>query len=61
MSKNSNRVYALYHGDRFVDIDTVANLAKKRGVSENTIVYYSRPIHMKRTEGRGFVSVRLDD
>lgn len=40
--------YALYKGDEFIDLGTVAELAKRNGLSESTIRFYSRPAYLKR-------------
>jgi len=41
-------IYALYRGDEFIDLGTADELAKKRGVSKNTIQFLASPIYKKR-------------
>ena len=40
--------YALYKGDEFIDLGTVTELAKRNGLSERTINFYSSPAYLKR-------------
>jgi len=41
-------IYALYRGDEFIDLGTAEELARKRGVSKNTIIFISSPTYKKR-------------
>ena len=51
--------YAIYKGDRFIDLGSVRYLAKKMNVKEETIKFYSTPTYQKRTGGRGYVVIRI--
>lgn len=42
--------YAIYQGDTFLDIRTVAELAEKFKVAPETIRFWASPAHLKRTE-----------
>lgn len=42
--------YALYKGDKFIDLGTAKELAKKLDVDERTIQYYATPAHLKRCQ-----------
>lgn len=44
-------MYALYKGDEFLCMGTIKEIAKKMGVSERTIRFYSSPVYQRR--GRG--------
>ena len=55
------REYALYKGDKFVDVGTLKELAKRHGVSERTISFYGSPTYQKRTGGRGWIVIRLEE
>lgn len=50
--KGTNTVYALYHGDEFVDVGTAAEIAERRGLKPATIAYYSQPSYLRRFDGR---------
>lgn len=50
--KGKTTVYALYHGDEFVDVGTAAEIAERHGVKPVTIAYYAQPSYLKRFEGR---------
>ena len=53
------KVYALYDGDTFVDLGTVAYLSKKYGISNQTIRYYASPIYRKRLIGKNLDNRRI--
>lgn len=61
IKESSEKVYALYKGDEFIMIGTQKELADYLGVKENTIYFYSTPTYMRRTDGRGLVTVKIDD
>lgn len=42
------KIYALYHGDTFIDLGTKQYLAKLLGVKERTIYFYSSEVYKKR-------------
>ena len=52
--------YALYKGDKFIDIGTKDYLAKKINVSEKTITFYSSPAHLRRIKDSAWIVVKLD-
>lgn len=51
--------YAIYKGDKFIDLGSVRYLAKRMNVKEETIKFYSTPTYQKRTGGRGYVVIRI--
>ena len=53
--------YALYKGDELLAIGTLDELAEFRGVSRNTIYWYSMPINKKRDHGNKMVAIKLGD
>ena len=53
--------YALYKGDELLAIGTLDELAEFRGVTRNTIYFYSMPTNMKRDHGKRVVAIKLDD
>lgn len=53
--------YALYHGEQFINIGTLNDLAKEQGVKPETLLFYSSPAYLKRVKARGFVLVKLDE
>ncbi|MBR4178049.1 MAG: hypothetical protein IKR57_01715 [Bacilli bacterium] len=54
-------IYALYHGDNFIDMGTKEYLSKLLGVSEKTILFYSSPTYLKRTDGNGWVVIKVEE
>jgi len=45
-----DKIYALYKGDKFIDLGTTRYLAKKLGLQERTIKFYGTELHKKRTK-----------
>lgn len=55
------KLYALYKGDDFIDIGTSKELAKKIGVSMNTIWFYASEKWKERSKCESWVLVDLDE
>ncbi|MDA5386971.1 hypothetical protein [Loigolactobacillus backii] len=53
LQKRHKRIYALYHGDKYIYDGTVAELAEYLGVSQNTIQFYTTPAYRRRTKVDG--------
>ena len=45
-----NKIYALYHGDKFLIVGTKQELADYLGVKVETITFYSSKVYKKRRE-----------
>lgn len=59
--QNSRDEFALYKGDRIIAIGTAEELARRQGVTAETIRYYSTPAHRRRAFGTNrFIAVRID-
>lgn len=55
-------IYALYEGDKFLDLGTSKELAKKFHVKPQTIRYYaSRTTQQRAKENRKRLAIRIDD
>ena len=55
------RIYALYHGDKFIDLGTKEYLANLLGVKVHTIEYYMTPVHLKRTKYKGYIVIKIEE
>lgn len=54
--------YALYQGDKFVDVGTIAEIAERQHVKEDTIKFYGYPCYKKRNKGGdAYELFKLDD
>lgn len=53
--------YALYRGDEFLKIGTTQELADYLGVKIRTILFYASPTYLKRTNGNGYVVIKIED
>lgn len=55
------KIYALYKGDKLLDVGTLQYLAKKFNVKIKTLFFYQTPTQKKRTsENKGRRLVRLE-
>lgn len=59
----NKKEYALYKGDKFIDIGTKEYLAKKLNVRKETIEFYASSTYLRRRKNKDncYVIVRLDD
>ncbi len=56
------KIYALYKGDKLLDIGTIDYLAKKFQIKRKTLLFYQTPTQKKRTsEDRGRRLVKLEE
>lgn len=55
------KVYALYNGDKFIDLGTKEYLAQLIGVSIKSIEFYMSPTYRKRTNDNGWIVIRIED
>lgn len=58
--------YALYKGDKFIDIGTAKELSKLINVKPRTIQFYATPTQIKRYENikdkynKSYICIKLD-
>lgn len=57
----NSREYALYKGDKFIDIGTKEYLAKLLNVKKETINFYTTSTHLKRIKDNGYIVIRIED
>lgn len=53
--------YALYKGDKFIDIGTKKYLAELLNVKIETIEFYTSPAHLRRSKDNRYIVVRIED
>lgn len=63
MPTKTDRIdYALYDGDKFIDIGTVGQLSKKYGIAKKSIKWWATKANKKRNKsGKRTVAVKLTD
>ena len=49
-----NKIYAIYKGDKFIDLGTKEYLAYKLGVKPYTIYFYTTPTYKKRVKDQDY-------
>ena len=54
-------IFALYRGDRFIDVGTIPEMAVRQHVKEKTLHFYATRIHRNRVSERGLIVVRLEE
>ena len=52
--------YALYKGDKFIDLGTIKYLSKKYNLSEKTLRYYAMPTGIKRAGKNGYIVIKIE-
>lgn len=55
------KVYALYHGDKFIDLGSIKYLAELLGVKEKTIRHYATNTWLKRSGYRSYIVIKIED
>lgn len=55
------KIFALYKGDKFIDIGIKEYLANLLNVRKETIEFYASPTQLKRNKDNCYVVVRIDD
>lgn len=55
-------IYAMYRGDKFIDLGTLDELSKKFNVKKKTIGFYCSPSYQKRKKDydKSIVVIRLE-
>ena len=54
-------MYALYHGDTFIDLGTKQYLADLLNVRVETISFYLSPTYKKRTHDNGWIVIKIEE
>ena len=54
-------IFALYKGDRFIDVGTIPEMAARHNVKAKTLHFYATRIHRKRVSEKGIIVVRLEE
>ncbi len=57
------KMYAVYRGDKFIDLGTKEELATKLNVKPETISFFSRPSYKKRIKGyeNTLIVIRIEE
>lgn len=50
MIKTNEKYYALYKGDKFIDLGSMLYLCKKYNFRRQTLMFYKTPAYLKRIE-----------
>lgn len=54
--------YALYDGDTFITMGTLAEISKETGIAERMLKYYTFASTQKRhSNGRAVIKIEVDD
>lgn len=54
------RIYALYHGDEFIDLDHAKVLIEKYDMKPDSFLFYTTPAYAKRIKGHPNRTVVVD-
>jgi len=55
------KTYALYHGDKFIDMGSRKYIAELMGVTEKTVEWYTYPAWRRRhkNENKGIIIIKV--
>ena len=53
--------YALYKGDKFLDLGTIKYLSKKYHIEEKTLRYYGMPTGINRAGKNGYIVIKIEE
>lgn len=53
--------YAVYKGDKFIDLGTAEYLSNKFGVPRKTIWYWVTPAYWRKNKGNSLITIRIED
>ena len=56
----SKKEYALYHGENFIMIGTIEEIAKYLGIKKKSVMFYQSPTHKKR-DPNGYAVVAIPE
>ena len=54
-------IYAIYKGDKFINLGTLDELAADLNISKSTIKFYTTPSYEKREHKNRYVVIKIDD
>lgn len=47
-----SHIYALYHGDKFIDLGTQQEISKRQNIKLKTLQFYGTNVYKKRIKGK---------
>lgn len=55
--------YALYKGDKFIDLGTAKELADKLGIKVRSLLFFATPTYRKRTKDydKAMIVIKIED
>lgn len=61
--KKTNNIYALYKGDKFLDLGTADDLAKYLNVTKRTILFYNSKVYKERRKkgNNYYIVIKVED
>lgn len=61
--KKFSKVYAIYRGDKFIDVGTIKELSERQKLSKNTLHFYNSKAHINRikNENNSIIVIKLED
>lgn len=51
--------YALYKGDKFIDLGTIKEISARQGMSPNTLRFYAQPVQRRRVTN-GYIVIKVE-
>lgn len=54
-------IYAVYKGDKFLDLGTVDYLSKKFKVKKETVYFWSSPVNKRRMKRNRKIAIKIEE
>lgn len=52
-------IYALYRGDKFIDVGTAVELSERTGLKYDTIIFMNSPTYKKRAKANWLIAYKI--
>lgn len=58
-----SKIYAIYRGDKFIDVGTIKELSERQNLSKKTLHFYNSKAHINRMkdENNCIIVIKLED
>lgn len=54
-------VYAVYKGDKFLDLGTAEELAKRFKVKKETVWFWNSPVNKRRAKKKRKIAIKIEE
>lgn len=57
------KCYAIYKGDKFIDLGTATELSNKLGIKVNSLKFHARPVYRRRVKNydKAMIVIKIEE